>query len=364
MTISYNLDVSRASAFSFFRLLFRWKASIWKIALKELFVWTILFLIISFIYRTEYFLTSEQKMIFEDIAHYFNTRLDFIPLTFILGFFVNIIMTRWSSLFDNMGYIENYAIRIGNYIRGDDGETRLMRRAMARYLVLTQVLIFRDISIKVRKRFPTYDSIVKAGILLEEEKNKLNAIKIHYDKYWAPTNWIYSLIFKARSQNKITHDILASKLCDEIKEFRYNLQLVCNYDWVPLPLVYPQVIFLAVYVYFGVCLISRQFIFTERNIDLILPLMTMIQFFFFVGWLKIAQGLLNPFGTDDDDFECNFLIDKNLATSLCIVDAEYDNPPEIKEDIFWKKPKFEPIYPFGEQPSRKMSLTSSASNFK
>lgn len=51
------------------------------------------------------------------------------------------------------------------------------------------------------------------------------------------------------------------------------------------------------------------------QIDLILPLMTMIQFFFFVGWLKIAQGLLNPFGTDDDDFECNFLIDKNLAVS-------------------------------------------------
>lgn len=43
--------------------------------------------------------------------------------------------------------------------------------------------------------------------------------------------------------------------------------------------------------------------------------MTIIQFFFFTGWVKVAQGLLNPFGTDDDDFECNYLLDKNLAVS-------------------------------------------------
>lgn len=44
--------------------------------------------------------------------------------------------------------------------------------------------------------------------------------------------------------------------------------------------------------------------------------MTMIEFVFFTGWLKVAQALLNPFGDDDDDFECNYLIDKNLAVRL------------------------------------------------
>lgn len=351
MTISYQLDVSSASALAFSRLLFRWKGSIWKIVYRELIVWTIVYLIITFFYRTDYFLSKQQKAIFEELARYLDTHLSFIPLTFILGFFVTSIVSRWSDIFNNMGYVESQAIFIGNYVQGADRETRLLRRAMARYMCLTQALVFRDISVKVRQRFPNYDSLVKAGFATEEEKEKLESIKLRYDKYWAPTNWIYTLIFRARREGKISHDILASKLCDEIKYFRYNLQMVCNYDWVPLPLVYPQAVFLAVYVYFGICLISRQFVATDRTeapnrdrIDIYLPIMSMIQFFFFIGWVKVAQGLLNPFGTDDDDFECNYLLDKNLATSMCIVDDEHGNPPEIQPDKFWHRGRIKPMY--------------------
>lgn len=52
------------------------------------------------------------------------------------------------------------------------------------------------------------------------------------------------------------------------------------------------------------------------QIDLVLPFVTMMEFIIFVGWMKVAEGLLNPFGEDDDDFECNFLLDKNLAVRL------------------------------------------------
>lgn len=57
------------------------------------------------------------------------------------------------------------AIFVGNYVHGDDKETRLLRRAIARYMCLTQALVFRDISVRVRKRFPSYESLVKAGDL-------------------------------------------------------------------------------------------------------------------------------------------------------------------------------------------------------
>uniref|UniRef100_F1L9A1 Bestrophin homolog n=1 Tax=Ascaris suum TaxID=6253 RepID=F1L9A1_ASCSU len=241
---------------------------------------------------------------------------------------------------------------------------------MARYLCLTQALVFRDIGVSVRKRFPTMNSLIQAGLLLEEEKQKLESIKLKYDKYWVPTNWIYTLIFRARREGKITHDILASKLCDEIKTFRYNLQMVCNYDWVPLPLVYTQAVFLATYAYFATCLIGRQKIITDRDVpykhilDMILPIMTMIQFFFVIGWVKVAQGLLNPFGQDDDDFECNYLIDKNLATSLCIVDDEYDNVPEIRKDRFWRNSEAKPLYSIASLAVAGKQLIGSAIKFK
>ncbi|VDD94968.1 unnamed protein product [Enterobius vermicularis] len=288
---------------------------------------------------------------FEQIARYLDRHLSFIPLTFILGFYVSTIISRWTVIFRNMGYIESQALFVSNYVQGDDEVTRLQRRAMVRYMCLSQALVFRDISVAVRKRFPTYDSLVKAGFMLEHEKEKLLGYQLNYDKYWVPINWSYNLFFEARRAGKITSDVMTNKMCDELKVFRTNLQMLCNYDWVPLPLVYPQVIMLAVYFYFLVCLISRQFILTgeeefaeKSNVDLVVPVMTIVEFVFYVGWMKAAEVLLNPMGEDDDDFECNYLLDKNLATSLCIVDECRADAPPVGTDQFWESGQVEQIY--------------------
>ena len=42
----------------------------------------------------------------------------------------------------------------------------------------------------------------------------------------------------------------------------------------------------------------------------------MLQFFFYMGWLKVAEQLINPFGNDDDDFDMNLVIDRNLEISF------------------------------------------------
>lgn len=77
-----------------------------------------------------------------------------------------LIKTFWSFFLSFPSFLKNsrQALFIGNYIRGDDEPTRMMRRAMVRYMCLAQVLVYRDISIRVRKRFPSYESLVIAGI--------------------------------------------------------------------------------------------------------------------------------------------------------------------------------------------------------
>ncbi|CAJ0936456.1 unnamed protein product, partial [Mesorhabditis belari] len=351
MTVSYNLAVSSVGSLTWARILFRWRGSIWKSVSSELFTWLILYYIVMFIYRSDFFLTTEQRKDFESLAYYLNKNTDRLPLTFMLGFFVTLVVDRWRQVFNNMGWIENQALTIATLIRGNDHETITTRRAIVRYICLTQVLVFRDISMRVRRRFPTMNSIVDAGFLQEHEVKMLDQIEVPYNKYWAPINWAMGLVYKAREQNKITSEPSLQNVLNEIKAFRSSLQLLSNFDWVPIPLAYPQVVFFAVRVYFYLCLVGRQFRIVDDSdirspIDMYFPVTTALQFICLIGWMKVAESLLNPMGEDDDDFECNYLIDKNIATGMAIVDEEYDQLPEIKMDTF--KTNWPPKPPINE----------------
>jgi len=48
-----------------------------------------------------------------------------------------------------------------------------------------------------------------------------------------------------------------------------------------------QVATIAVYMFFLSCLMSRQNIPTSGTGDMIFPIFTLLQFFFYVGWLKV-----------------------------------------------------------------------------
>lgn len=78
---------------------------------------------------------------------------------------------------------------------------------------------------------------------------------------------------------------------------------------------------LAVYGYFLIKIIGCQYVSTNSSGtfgDIFLysfPFMPVVEFFFYMGWLKVAEALINPFGTDDDDFETSWFIDRNLQVN-------------------------------------------------
>nr|XP_020845956.1 bestrophin-3 [Phascolarctos cinereus] len=347
MTVTYSSKVANATFFGFHRLLLKWRGSIYKLLYREFIAFAILYTAISMMYRL--LLTGAQKRYFEKLSIYCDRYAEQIPVTFVLGFYVTLVVNRWWNQFVNLPWPDRLMFLISSSVHGRDEYGRLLRRTLMRYVNLTSLLIFRSVSTAVFKRFPTIDHVVEAGFMTADERKLFDNLKSPHLKYWVPFIWFGNLASKARKEGRIRDSVDLQSLMTEMNRYRSWCSLLFGYDWVGIPLVYTQVVTLAVYTFFFACLIGRQFLdptkgYAGHDLDLYIPIFTLLQFFFYAGWLKVAEQLINPFGEDDDDFETNWCIDRNLQVSLLAVDEMHMRLPKMKKDIYWDDSAAQPPY--------------------
>ncbi|KAF2355686.1 Bestrophin/UPF0187 [Trinorchestia longiramus] len=279
---------------------------------------------------------------FERISLYCQYFTDLIPLSFVLGFYVSIVVQRWWAQWETLPWPDTLALFVSTTLSGNDNRARMMRRAILRYANLAMVLTFAMVSPCVKKRFPTLDHIEEAGLMTANERKIYSSMRdrTSHPIYWMPLAWAGALVSRARKENKIKDDFAVKTIIDEITRVRTLCGSLLGYDWISIPLVYTQVVTLAVYTFFLSTLMGRQFLDTTKgyknnSIDFYIPIFTYLQFFFYMGWLKVAESLVNPFGEDDDDFEINWLVDRNLQVSYLIVDEMHNEHPELIQDMYW-----------------------------
>lgn len=294
-------------------------------------------------------LHDEQKRLFEKLSMYCDKYAEQIPVTFVLGFYVTLVVNRWWNQFVNLPWPDRLMFLVSSCVQGKDEYGRLLRRTLVRYVNLTSLLIFRSVSTAVCKRFPTMDHVVEAGFMTPEERKVFDNVRSPHLKYWIPVVWFTNLASKARQEGRIQDSIDLQNILNEMNLFRTWCATLFGYDWVGVPLVYTQVVTLAVYTFFFACLIGRQFLdpaqgYHGHDLDLYVPVFTLLQFFFYSGWLKVAEQLINPFGEDDDDFEANWIIDRNLQVSLLAVDEMHMNLPHMTKDMYWNDSEARPPY--------------------
>ncbi|XP_023675470.2 bestrophin-2 [Paramormyrops kingsleyae] len=363
MTVTYSRRVADAGLGTFSRLLLRWRGSIYKLLYRELIIFTALYSFLSIIYR--FLLRDEEKRMFEKLTLYCNHYAELIPVSFVLGFYVTLVVTRWWGQFESVPWPDRLGALVGGHVRGADDAARLVRRTLMRYANLSGVLIYRSVSTAVYKRFPTMEHLVQAGLMTAEELRQLEAVPSPHSKFWVPCMWFVSLALRSRSEGRINNDVALSAILNELNTLRTQCMKLYSYDWISLPLVYTQVVTVAVYSFFLACLIGRQFLdpaqgYPGHDLDLYLPVFTLLQFFFYAGWLKVAEQLINPFGEDDDDFETNWLVDRNLQVSLLSVDEMYDSVPVLEKDKYWNESEPQAPYTTASAEHRKPSFMGSA----
>ncbi|KOX69683.1 Bestrophin-2 [Melipona quadrifasciata] len=251
-------------------------------------------------------------------------------------------MTRWWNQYMVIPWPDSIAVFVSATIHGNDERGRLMRRTIVRYVCVCLTLVLAMVSPRVKKRFPTLEHFVETGLLLENELvifQSLNAKFPKPSKHWLPIVWASSIVTRARKEGRIRDDFAVKTLIDELNKFRGLCGSLMHYDTISVPLVYTQVVTLAVYTYFLTSVMGRQWLQDSSTsmIDYYFPVFTTLQFFFYMGWLKVAETLINPFGEDDDDFEVNWIIDRNLQVSYLIVDEMHHEHPELIRDQYWEE---------------------------
>ena len=200
-----------------------------------------------------------------------------------------------------------------------------------RYINLSIVLVFRLVSKKVEARFPTYQSLVDAKLMLPHEVERLIRadIKTPHESTWTPILWALKLLERARSNGRIkTEAAIWSSLISSFEYLEISNRRILQYGWINFPLAYTQVAAFSVYMYFLFSLFGSQYLIPQgesqddntfpnitadgtgffANNDpmknhtpyLYFPFFSCLEFISYMGWIKVAETLLNPFGDDDE----------------------------------------------------------------
>ncbi|OON16555.1 bestrophin-3 domain protein, partial [Opisthorchis viverrini] len=269
-------------------------------------------------YFTPSFFIPLSSSYFEWVCIYCSQNNDLIPVPFVLGFYVSLVVARWWEQFLALPWPDQLALYLTAYCHGNGERPTRIRRTVMRYVNLSYCLALRAISSRARLRFPTEDHLVSAGLMTQDELDVYMATPPkEYTLYFVPLVWAMDIITKARREGHIRMDRAVEILSEEITSFRGRLGTIFGYDWINPPLVYTQTATIVVYAYFTSCLLAWQYLDPSKaypgyEVDIYVPIFGLLRFFFYMGWLKVAESLINPFGEDVDDFEIEYLIERNL----------------------------------------------------
>ena len=163
-----------------------------------------------------------------------------LPITFLLGFYVSLVVKRWWEQFSKLPWPDTIAIYLKGLLEGAPGvervRARVIRRTIIRYLLLAYILCIRRNSSRLSKRFPNMVTLVKTGIIRKDEAMRIGdeeSRTMYGSKWWIPIKWAIEVLNTAKREKFITNAPGFSHLLGRLSEFRRGLTEVASYGYLP-----------------------------------------------------------------------------------------------------------------------------------
>ena len=164
-------------------------------------------------------MTEAQQLTFEALSRWCKGMYLGLPLTFLLGFFVSLVVKRWWEQYNLLPWPDSLAFYLRGLVTGGEREqSRMIRRSVVRYCLLSYILCIRRVSSRLRRRFPACQQIIKSGLLRPDE-----AARIGLEDWWLPLKWSTDICCSAVRDDVIKNAPGYTTLLREIAAFRSSL---------------------------------------------------------------------------------------------------------------------------------------------
>ncbi|XP_046653571.1 bestrophin-2-like isoform X2 [Daphnia pulicaria] len=322
-------------------LLFKWRSSLYKLCYKELICLLIPYFSLTVVYRKA--LDEDGKRLFEQFVRYFNQYLDMISLPFILGFYVATVAARWWQQYMALPWPDRLILTIAAYVHGYDAESKKLKKTLVRHCNLMGVLLVRSLSRTNNNCKKILEEAVKLGFMTKREKIYYESIETNVNLYWLPGLWFAQNLQAAFLQGCVKDTYAVNQIMEELLDYRGKCGTLWTYSWISIPLIYTQVVTLAVYSFFFACIMGHQRIVDptspENGItaDLFYGFSLVLKFFFYMGLLKLAEQMICPYGDGDEHFDVDFLLNRHAQVIQLGTDILSDQCPSAFPELLDQK---------------------------
>ncbi len=99
-------------------VIFLWKGSVFKLMWHDILMFTIMYGLLAVLYRTVLFHFPVARELFELVCIYAGKFSALIPISFLTGFYVSQVVTRWWDQFMSLPWPDKIAFRLVSYCPG------------------------------------------------------------------------------------------------------------------------------------------------------------------------------------------------------------------------------------------------------